>query len=333
MIINNFVPFSGQHCETTATGSLLTHLGINLSEPMLFGLGEGLGYIYWDMKSMDIPFIGGRIKQGLLTSNLTNNLDLQLDIKETSSVKTAWENVKSSIDQGTPVGLKLDSYYLDYFTSKVHFAGHYVAMYGYDEKYAYLVDTRQQSDQNGVAKATLENLALARNSKGSMSSRNLSYKISFKEGKDNLPDRKSTILRAIKRNSEDYLNPVTKNFGYKGIEKTGYEIKNWFKRSKNIREDLTLTALLMERAGTGGALFRNIYRDFLLECLELIDDTNLQEAYKMFCEIAPLWTEVASLIKSAGETQEEQYLYKASEIIFRLSEMEKTAMLKLNLIL
>jgi len=33
---------------------------------------------------------------------------------------------------------------LDYFTNKIHFAGHYVAMYGYDETFAYLVDTKQQ---------------------------------------------------------------------------------------------------------------------------------------------------------------------------------------------
>jgi len=34
---------------------------------------------------------------------------------------------------------------LDYFTNKIHFAGHYVAMYGYDETFAYLVDTKQQA--------------------------------------------------------------------------------------------------------------------------------------------------------------------------------------------
>ncbi|HFC00693.1 MAG TPA: lantibiotic ABC transporter, partial [Phaeodactylibacter sp.] len=58
MIIKKFKPFKGQHCETTATGSLLLQIGIELSEPMLFGIGEGLGYIFWNMKMMDFPFIG-----------------------------------------------------------------------------------------------------------------------------------------------------------------------------------------------------------------------------------------------------------------------------------
>ena len=66
MIITNYKPFVGIHCETTATGCLLKQLGINMSEPMMFGLGEGLGFIYWNMKLMDFPFIGGRVKPGAI---------------------------------------------------------------------------------------------------------------------------------------------------------------------------------------------------------------------------------------------------------------------------
>ena len=59
MKIEPIKPFNGQHCETTATGTLLLQLGIEMSEPMLFGIGEGLGYIFWNMKTMGLPFIGG----------------------------------------------------------------------------------------------------------------------------------------------------------------------------------------------------------------------------------------------------------------------------------
>jgi hypothetical protein len=126
-------PFVGQHCETTVTGTLLLQLGYEISEPMLFGLGEGLGYIYWNMKNMDFPFLGGRIKPDLLTQNLARNLGLTLEIKETASKEKAWLEVKNLLDQGKCVGLKLDCYHLDYSTTKFHFAGHYVAIYRYDE--------------------------------------------------------------------------------------------------------------------------------------------------------------------------------------------------------
>ena len=147
-VIKDFKPFNGQHCETTATGSLLNHIGINLSEPMLFGLGEGMGFIFWNMKTMDFPFIGGRIKPDDLTKNIVKNLNLKLEVQETSSSKRAWENIKINIDKNIPVALKLDCYHLDYFTNKIHFAGHYVAMYGYDENFAYLVDTKATGQQS-----------------------------------------------------------------------------------------------------------------------------------------------------------------------------------------
>ena len=63
----NIKPYAGQHCETTATGTLLRQIGIDLSEPILFGVGEGLSFIFWNMKTMDCPFLGGRIKSDLLT--------------------------------------------------------------------------------------------------------------------------------------------------------------------------------------------------------------------------------------------------------------------------
>ena len=36
-------PYRGQHCETTATGTLLRQIGFELSEPMLFGIGKAQG--------------------------------------------------------------------------------------------------------------------------------------------------------------------------------------------------------------------------------------------------------------------------------------------------
>ncbi|MBI2411241.1 MAG: BtrH N-terminal domain-containing protein [Candidatus Kerfeldbacteria bacterium] len=319
MVIKQFKPFKGQHCETTATGSLLKFIGVELSEPMLFGLGEGLGFIYWDMKIMDFPFIGGRVKPDALTQNLTKNLGLKFHVQETSSPKKAWENIQKILDEGKPVGLKLDCYHLDYFTSKVHFAGHYVAMYGYDDTYAYLVDTIQQGS---TVKTTLEHLALARKEKGPMASKNLSYTI---EQTGALPALDKVIVKSIKANAKDYLNPPITNIGYKGIQKFSKEILQWFKRSKNIEADFALTALLMERGGTGGALFRNLYRDFLDESSSLIKSENLQKGFELFCEIAPQWTGVAKLIKKAGETTEQQYLNQAGDILQELADKEKRA--------
>ena len=322
-ILKDFKPFIGQHCETTATGCLLNQIGIELSEPMLFGIGEGLGFLFWKMKTMDFPFIGGRIKTDLLTENICRNLRLELSVKETASIKKAWKNIQEPLSRGQLVGLKLDCYHLEYFTKKIHFAGHYVAIYGYDTDDAYLIDTEQQG---GEVKTKLTNLEKARNQKGPMSSRNRSFTICQVE---ELPDLKTVIRQAIYNNATQFLNPPIKNLGYKGIEKTATEIKKWYANSTNIKEEFQTSSMIMERAGTGGALFRNLYRDFLQESIERFGMSELEEGYRRFVLHAKQWTEIAELFHQVGETRDEKYLLRASDLFQELSIAERETMKQL----
>lgn len=323
MKIQDFQAFKGEHCETTATGTLLMHIGIDLSEPMLFGLGEGLSYVYWKMKCMESPFLGGRIKPDVLTENICNNLNLELCAVETSSLKKAWKNVASYLDQGIPVGLKLDCYHLDYFSSKFHFGGHYVAIHDYDDEFAYLVDTLQQG---GMVNTTLENLALARNEKGPMTSRNRSYTIN-KTGQE--VDMRSAIKSAIHNNTEAYLNPAIKNLTYKGIYKTSGEIKKWFANWDETNKDFALSGTLMEKGGTGGAIFRNLYRDFLRESAVMLESTEVNKCADEFAVIAKSWNRVAELFTLIGKEKDETCLNEACALLKDISNMERITMEKL----
>src|SRR5690606_12786469 len=192
--------FDGQHCETVTAGSLLLPLGISLSEPMLFGLGEGLGFLYWKNKQMEFPFLGGRVKPDQLTRNLAANLGLEIQVRETRSPRKAWEGVRHFLDQGESVGLKLDSYYLDYFEPKVHFAAHYVAIYAYDHQNAYLIDTRAQG---GRVKTSLASLAEARAAKGPMSSAHLYF--TLRPGPRE-KDIRPGLETALRNNALQYLD-------------------------------------------------------------------------------------------------------------------------------
>lgn len=315
--------FDGQHCETTATGTLLRQLGIEFSEPMLFGLGEGLSFIYWNMKTMDFPFLGGRVKTDLLTENIARNLKLELKVKETASAKKAWAEVQALLDGGEVVGLKLDCYHLEYFSRPFHFAGHYAAIYDYDQQAAYMIDTRQQG---GKVHTSLESLALARAEKGPMSSRNLYYTLHLT---GDTTDLAAVIPVVIRNNAAAYLNPPIQNIAYKGILKAASAIKEWFDSSNNIEQEFKAAANIMERAGTGGALFRNLYRDFLKESYALLQLDLLKQAYEAFVEIAALWTKVAELFIKIAETQDRAYLEEASGILKELSGKEKEVMERL----
>ncbi|MFD0434301.1 BtrH N-terminal domain-containing protein [Streptomyces chartreusis] len=315
-----------QHCETTALGVLLRHEGLDLSEPMLFGLGSGLSFIYWDSKGMGFPFLGGRVKPFELTRNLAAALDLELLVEETTSSRKAWQNVAAPIDAGRPVALQLDSHHLDYFSTKVHFGGHVVAMYGYDEQDAYLVDT---DAQGGAVTTSLASLARARAERGPMTAKHRSFTITVPSGLRPTQDR---IVSAIRTCANAFLNPPIANLGYRGIEKTAKQVPNWLQRSDNPRQDLPRAAVLMERAGTGGALFRNLYRDFLAECGQLIGSSRLRTGRSLYTEAATLWTQVAALIAAAGESGDAKNLTKAGSILHELSRIEREAMQALSLL-
>ncbi|MDG9704546.1 BtrH N-terminal domain-containing protein [Streptomyces sp. DH37] len=312
------------HCETSTLGVLLRHEGIDLSEPMLFGLGSGLSFIYWDGKNMDFPFLGGRVKPFELTRNLAARLGLELAVQETTSPRRAWENVAAAIAAGHPVGLQLDSHHLDYFGSKAHFGGHVVAMYGYDDHDAYLVDTDQQG---GAVSTSLAGLARARAARGPMTARHRSFTLTAPKS---LPPPQVRIIAAITACADAFLDPPIANLGHRGIEKAGKLVRTWLQRTDDPRRDLPQAALLMEKAGTGGALFRNLYRDFLAECTRLLDSRNLRTGHRLYAEAATLWTEVAALITRAGESGDAQYLVRAGAVLRDLSRMEREAMQALS---
>lgn len=320
MVIHDFCPYRGENCEISVIGNLLSHRGVKLSEPMLFGIGEGLGFLFWDSKQLGYPLFLGRCKQDVLTENIVKSLGLRFEVSETSSKERAWDFVKTKIDRGIPVGLKLDCYYLDYFSKKIHFPAHYVTMYGYDDTDGYLADTPQQGL---LVKTSLASITKARSARGPMSSRNRAYSLTEPA---EMPNLKYIVMDAIHRNAKAFLNPPISNANANGIRKTAKQIGNWLNRPEMTPEIIVRTGLLMEKAGTGGALFRNIYRDFLKESSRLYPELGLQDFFEMFSTIAPMWTEVSFLICCAGKNSDAKSLFKAAEILNDIAVMEETAM-------
>ncbi|SOD63027.1 Butirosin biosynthesis protein H, N-terminal [Streptomyces zhaozhouensis] len=314
----------GLHCETSTLGVLARHRGVGLSEPMLFGLGAGLSFVYWDAKAMDFPFLGGRVRPFEVTRVLAARLGWGLRVWETASPRRAWENVAGVLEAGDPVGLQLDSSRLEYFSSRVPFAGHVVALYGHDGRDAFLVDTGQQG---GAVSTSLASLAEARAARGPMSARHRSFALDVPEGFSASPQRlRGAVLDAIVACAEAFLRPPIANLGCRGIEKAGRLAPGWWERAREPGCDLPLAASLMERGGTGGALFRNLYRDFLAECAEFVDDGALRAGHRGYAEAAVLWSEVAAALARAGETGDRGALVRAGAVLGEVARVEREAM-------
>ncbi|GAA3337086.1 hypothetical protein GCM10020358_12090 [Amorphoplanes nipponensis] len=155
-----------------------------------------------------------------------------------------------------------------------------------------------------------------------MTARNLSYTVTGPVRSD----LGAAIRAAVRGNAEAFLRPPIANLGHRGIATAARRVTGWLERAGDPPRDLALAATLMEHGGTGGALFRTMYHEFLAECCAVVDDANLRVAHHMYGEIAPLWTEVAQAVAAAGATGDAAHLAHAAATLTDLAERERRAM-------
>ncbi|GAA1421011.1 BtrH N-terminal domain-containing protein [Streptomyces thermospinosisporus] len=324
MAVIDISPYSGDHCESTALLNMLRNHEIELSEPLLFGLGRGLSFLYWHSKQMPAPFLAGRVKPDHLMRNAADALALGLRTQETASRARAEATLLQALDEGDVVGLKLDRHHLDYAQEDHHFAAHYVACIGYEDDRFVVVETRAL----GVQSTSRESMARARAARGPMSSRNLSVRID-PHGYD--PSRLAKACQtSVLATAQEFLNPPITNMGFKGIAKAAALMRTWPDRLGNTGEAMRIVGASMEEGGTGGGLFRTLWARFLEEAHELTGIEAYDAISVEYRRISDRWTEVANLLRDAGEDGARQALQQAAVIVDSLAGEERAAMARLE---
>jgi hypothetical protein len=140
-IVLDFHHFGGgKNCQTSSMVRLMHHLGYDITEPMLVGISSGLGFIYWFMKQMPYPIVGGMNRSdcrrfpGIL-GKAAHRLGGDYDAILTKSVKKAHLFLKDTLHQDQPALVCADMAYLDHLLTggEDHFGEHNVLVYGIDE--------------------------------------------------------------------------------------------------------------------------------------------------------------------------------------------------------
>jgi hypothetical protein len=299
-VVLDFQHFGGgRNCQTSAMVRLMHHLGYDISEPMLVGISSGMGFIYWFMKQMPYPIVGGMNRSdcrrfpGILGKAATR-LGGDFDSILTKSGKKAHTFLKETLNQNQPGLVCVDMAYLDHLLTGEddHFGEHNLLVYGIDEPndLAYLSDRF-----DGTVTMSLRKLQKARASEYQpFPAMNQMVRFSFPE---KLTPLETIIPGAIRENIDALLNPPISNVGVKGIVKWSKELPKYPKmipNPKNLAHALMMHYIYIETGGSGGAIFRRIYADFLGEAGELMDNSALTRASAQFGEISDLWTGIAN---------------------------------------
>ena len=341
-LINDFTHKVGCHCESSSMRDLFEFHGFPMSEAMAFGLDATMGFGFFDttnsisfIPESDIPFfLGG--KQGSIEPNSLACRLLGITLKKQSFTRAdkAWEESKILLNQNVPLILRADLGYLPYFEKEgeIHFGGHAITLAGYDEErgMAFVGD----SEFEGFQEVPIEKLKEARSSEyGPKFMRPGNAQFSMVRR----PDRKHPPLAAgvkvaIKKVVDNMLRPSINNNGIQGIKLLAKSIPEWKVKlqgeskdptGKNISRARLMFELLhgyIETWGTGGAAFRNLYRQFLQELLshnELkegpmvwnnIEFKILEDTIPIVSDSAKKWTNFAEILKNSADDYKDECL-------------------------
>lgn len=278
------------HCENGVTSNLFRYNGIELSEPMAFGIGSGMFYIYIPfLKVNHAPAVSYRPMPGIIFSRAAKRLGVEYKREKFRSVDKAFDALDRNLDNGILTGLQVGVFYLRYLPDyyRFHFNAHNIAVYG-KKGNEYLVSDPVMETTNTMTRRELER---ARFAKGVFAPKgHMYYPTSFPEE----INYEKAILKGIKQNINHMLAPVPV-VGVNGIEYVGKKIPKWLKKDgkKKTNHYLAQIIRMQEEIGTGGGGFRFIYAAFLQEAAEKINKPGLNEFSERLTSIGDDWREFA----------------------------------------
>ncbi|WP_299255374.1 BtrH N-terminal domain-containing protein [uncultured Cytophaga sp.] len=333
---NTFEHLQAAHCENGVTTNLLRSVGVSkMTEPLAFGIGSGLFYIYIPlMKINGGPAIAFRTMPGLIFKRTAQSLGIDVIRKTFNSKEKAQQFLDECIQSGQPVGCQVGVYFLSYFPKeyRFHFNAHNLIVYG-KEGDNYLVSDPVMETTTTLTSYELERVRFA---KGALAPKGQVY---FPKPSTTLvtdDQIRKAIVSGVKRNVRDMLHIPGGIAGVSGIKYTGNKIKKWRDKLGVEKAGLYLAQLvrMQEEIGTGGGGFRFIYGAFLQQAHAFHNDDNLLEISKTFTQSGDMWRNAA--IQAAG-------IYKGritsqadfdvmGDYLLEISEVEKKAFKELSTI-
>lgn len=297
--VAGFHDFGGVHCETTALRKLLRHHGLTCSEELLFGLGGGIGFVFWQQPGAPVPFVGGR--NGSFPHFLrraARALGLQLDVWQSDSADAARDRLIEELGQGRPAVCYGDIFHLPYFHARRHFGAHAFVVYGLSER-----EDRAWISDRGVHPriVTLGELARARGSGDHpFPPRHAMLQLQVRGSAEPRPE---ALREAIVASCEALRHPPTAYLGLPGLTSFGEWLRN---AARELPPPLLLEAMLttyvnLELAGTGGCAFRRMYHRFLEEARQWLPHPALDEGMARLEQVLPVWRRmIEALLPEVG---------------------------------
>jgi hypothetical protein len=329
-IIEGFNHVVGKHCESSSMRDVLEYIGLPFSEAIVFGLDATFGFSFFQAEGESAAafFVGG--KQGTISkeSLACRVLGVNISEEQFQSADQCWERSKELLHQNHPLLIRIEMAYLPYveLPEEESFGGHIMSLVGFDDEIAYLYEREFEE----LVELPIQILKDARSSKKDrwFPPRNTHYIL---ERRTKRPPFSAACKLAIQETVKNMLAVSTNNVGLQGMIKFVKTIPTWKEKlqgdlqgvnQKYSKAGMTLELLYgyMEEFGTGGALFRNLFCEFLEETIQhpdvivgthpwnAVEIELVQDQLELMRESARNWTAFAMELKRALKIDRENCL-------------------------
>ncbi len=293
------------HCETGVTSALFLDKGMDLSEPMIFGIGSGIffGHLPF-VKWTGLPITTFRSLPGAVFAKASKRLGAKIVRKRFRSPRKGMDELRRVIRTGQIVAVTTNVYWIDYFPRRYrfNFSGHNLIVLYEVENGFRLSDVALLEHTNDCSAEVLERARFAR---GPMEPRGLMY---YPVSVNPHPDLRDACVKGMKDSCSQMLGIPIPLFGVRGIRYLGKKIIRMPDRLgfDEACRQLGHIIRMQEEMGTGGAGFRYIFAAFLQEASALFESAELEELSGKMTAVGDIWRDFAvtsaRIIKQRGQS-------------------------------
>lgn len=311
------------HCENGVASNLFRFHGLELDEPLIFGIGSGLffGHVPF-LKVNGTPGTTFRIFPGLVFSRSAKRLGIEMEKQRFRKKGNAMKALDRSLEKGQPVGVLTSVFFLPYLPPayRFHFNAHNILVYG-KENGEYLVS---DPVMEAPTRISYEDLQKARFAKGTMAPHGRMYYPIKVPQEVNL---EKPVAEGIQQTAKDMLRIPVHYFGVKGIRFLSRQMQKWPEKVGERKASLYLGNVIrmQEEIGTGGAGFRFLYAAFLKKAAGILDMDELDDMAERTTRIGEKWREFtthAGRLCKKRSSSEVTYDFLA-EILLECAEQEE----------
>ncbi len=313
------------HCESGSITSLLNNAGLEITEPMVFGISSGIFFGYFHkMKSFPFPTFIVRNKPGQMRENLSKRIGVKFHNFSFRNIETGKETLDQLLERNIPVAAQVDFFYMDYIPSweRVHINVHFIVVVGKENRH-YIV-----SDSYFPELVNLKNdsMSKARFAGGSMSPKGFLF---YPEKIPSTIDYEKAIITGIRKSCFNMLRIPIPFLGIKGMRLFAKKIVEWpslARDTEHLSHEVMKINILLEDQGTGGAGFRFMFASFLQQASAMANKPELAQFSKRMMEIGDGWREFSLYAAKLGKNRDlgsERFKELSNLILERATAEEK----------